>query len=195
MLRGVFTTTTDATVRMRTRPGPRLATLRRVRTDKVFLVGFMAAGKSTVASALGARLDWRVEDVDVRIEAQERSTVADIFATRGETYFRTAERAALRELLPLRHTVVATGGGTFADPANRQLINADGASVWLDISFETVVARIPPDGRRPLAADRAPMEGLYRTRRSAYRHAHLRLDADRVPAGELVERILEWLGE
>ena len=166
-----------------------------VRTDKVFLVGFMAAGKSTVARELGDRIDWRVEDIDARIEAREQSTVADIFATRGESYFRTAERAALQELLPLRHTVVATGGGTFADPGNRRLINQDGASVWLDVSLRTIVARIPPDGRRPLAADRTSMEVLYRTRRSAYRHAHLRLDADRAPAGELVERILEWLGE
>ena len=165
-----------------------------MRTDKVFLVGFMAAGKSTVATALGGRLDWRVEDVDARIEARERSAVADIFATRGEAHFRTVERAVLRDLLPLRHAVVATGGGTFADPANRRLINADGASVWLDISLDTVVERLPPDGRRPLAADRTSMEALYRTRRSSYRHAHLRLDADRAAAGELVERILEWLG-
>ena len=165
-----------------------------MRTDKVFLVGFMAAGKSTVAAALGARIDWRVEDVDTRIEARERATVSDIFATLGETHFRNAERAVLRDLLPLRHTVVATGGGTFADPDNRRLINADGASVWLDVSFATVVARIPPDGRRPLAADRTTMEALYRARRAAYRHAHLRLHADRAPAGELVERILEWLG-
>lgn len=155
----------------------------------------MAAGKSTVARALGARIDWRVEDVDSRIEARERRAVADIFATHGEARFRAVEREVLRELLPMRHTVVATGGGTFADPANRQLINADGASIWLDVSFETVVDRIPPDGRRPLAADRTTMEALYRTRQSAYRHAHLRLDADRAPAGELVERILEWLGE
>ena len=155
----------------------------------------MAAGKSTVARALGARIDWRVEDVDSRIEARERRAVADIFATHGEARFRAVEREVLRELLPMRHTVVATGGGTFADPVNRQLINADGASIWLDVSFETVVDRIPPDGRRPLAADRTTMEALYRTRQSAYRHAHLRLDADRAPAGELVERILEWLGE
>ena len=154
----------------------------------------MAAGKSTVARALGARIDWRVEDVDSRIEAREQRAVADIFATHGEARFRAVEREVLRELLPLRHTVVATGGGTFADPANRRLINADGASVWLDVSFETVVDRIPPDGRRPLAADRMTTEALYRTRRAAYRHAHLRLDADRAPAGEIVERILDWLG-
>ena len=165
-----------------------------MRTDKVFLVGFMAAGKSTVAAALGGRLDWRVEDVDTRIEAREHSTVADIFATRGEAYFRAAERAVLQDLLPLRHAVVATGGGTFVNPANRRLINADGASVWLDVSLATVVERLPADGRRPLAADRGSMEALYRARRTAYGHAHLHLDANRAATGELVERILEWLG-
>ena len=166
-----------------------------MRTDKIFLVGFMAAGKSTVADALGRRLDWRAEDIDSLIETRERSTVADIFAARGEAYFRDVEHAVLDELLALRHTVVATGGGTFADPANRRLINADGASVWLDVSFDTVVDRLPSDGRRPLAADRATMEALYRARLATYREAHLRLDANRAPAGELVERILDWLGE
>ena len=165
-----------------------------MRADKVFLVGFMAAGKSTVAAALGERLDWRVEDVDTRIEARERCTVADIFATRGEAYFRAAERAVLQHLLTLRYAVVATGGGTFVDPANRRLINADGVSVWLDVSLPTVVDRLPADGRRPLAADRASMAALYRSRRPAYRHAHLHLDANRTATGELVERILEWLG-
>ena len=166
-----------------------------MRTDKIYLVGFMAAGKSTVADMLGQRLDWRTEDIDSLIEAHERSAIADIFAMRGEAYFRDVERAILDDLLPLRHAVVATGGGTFQDPENRRRVNADGASIWLDVSFETVVNRLPSDGRRPLAADRATMEALFRTRQSAYREAHLRLDANRAPAGELVERILDWLGK
>ena len=164
-----------------------------MRSDKIFLVGFMAAGKSTVAEALGRRIDWRVEDVDARIEARERQTVADIFAQRGERHFREVERAVVRELLPLRHAVVATGGGTFADDANRAAINRNGTSVWLDVTFETVIARLPADGRRPLAKDRDTLYGLYRARQAAYRQAHLRLDAGALPAGALVERLLDWL--
>src|SRR5829696_4910389 len=129
--------------------------------DKIYLVGFMAAGKSTVARALANRLGWRAEDIDELIEARERRTVADIFQKQGEPYFRSVEREILKLLLPLRHVVVAAGGGTFMDPDNRAAINLDGVSVWLDVPLEELLARIPVDGRRPLAADRAAMERLF----------------------------------
>jgi shikimate kinase len=160
--------------------------------DKLYLVGFMAAGKTTVARLLGARLGWRAEDVDELIEARERMTVAEIFSRHGEPYFRAAERDILRLLLPLRHTVVATGGGTFMDPENRQAINLDGTSVWLDVPIDTVVSRLPPDGRRPLSADRVQMERLFALRQAAYLQAHLRIEAT-VPPEEIVERVLDRL--
>ena len=160
-------------------------------TDKIYLVGFMAAGKTTVARALAARLGWRAEDVDELIEARERRPVADIFARQGELYFRTIEREILRLLLPIRHAVIATGGGTFMDLENRTAINLDGFSVWLDVPFETVLARLPADGRRPLAADRGQMERLFVARQAAYAQAHLRLEAGAAPAEEIADRILE----
>ena len=160
--------------------------------DKIYLVGFMAAGKTTVARAIARRLDWRAEDVDELIEARERLTVADIFARHGEPYFRSLEREILQLLLPLRHTVVATGGGTFMDPESQQAIQLDGTSVWLDVPFDTVVARLPSDSRRPLAADRAHMERLFLMRQAAYARAHLRVEATG-PAELVAERILEAL--
>jgi shikimate kinase len=164
-----------------------------VTPDKIYLVGFMAAGKSTVARALATRLGWRVEDVDALIEARERRTVADIFARHGEPYFRSVEREILRLLLPLRHVVVATGGGSFMDPDNRAAINMDGVSVWLDVPFEEVVARVPADGRRPLAANRAELERLFALRRAGYANAHVRVDAADAPAEEVAERIIDAL--
>ena len=153
----------------------------------------MAAGKSTVARALAARLKWRAEDIDELIEARERRPVADIFAKHGEPYFRAAEREILRLLLPLRHVVVATGGGTFMDAENRAAINLDGVSVWLDVPLEELVARIPSDGSRPLAADRAQMERLFAARVAAYSAAAVRVDASSVAAEEVADRILEAL--
>jgi shikimate kinase len=153
----------------------------------------MAAGKTTVARALAARLKWRAEDVDELIEARERRTVAEIFARQGEPYFRTLEREILHLLLPLRHVVVATGGGTFVDLENRGAINRDGLSIWLDVPFDEVLARVPADGRRPLAADRAQMERLFAARRVAYAQAHVRVDvgatSPEATADEIMERI------
>lgn len=164
-----------------------------MRADKLYLVGFMGAGKTTVASALGRRLGWRSEDVDERIEARERRSVAAIFVDEGEAYFRHAERDVLNDLLPLRNVIVATGGGTFVDPGNRAAILSDGAVAWLDVPLSRVIERIPPDGRRPLAADLVKMEELYLRRRAAYVEAHVRIDASR-PVDEMVERLLEWVG-
>ena len=164
-----------------------------MKADKLYLVGFMGAGKTTVARAVGRRIGWRVEDVDHRIEARERRSVAAIFSQQGEPYFRQVERAVLHELLPERSVVVAAGGGTFADPENRAAMLADGAVAWLDIPLGRVIERIPVDGRRPLAADLAQMEQLYARRRLAYSDAHVRIDAAR-PIDEVVERLLEWIG-
>ena len=164
-----------------------------MRADKLYLVGFMGAGKTTVAAALGERIGWRAEDIDERIEARERRSVSAIFVHEGEGYFRQAEREVLRELLPERNVIVATGGGTFADPDNRAMMLSDGAVAWLDLSFGRLVERIPSNGRRPLAADLIQMEQLYLRRRFAYAEAHVRIDAGR-SVDEIVERLLEWIG-
>jgi shikimate kinase len=164
-----------------------------VKANKVYLVGFMGAGKTTVARALAKRLDWQVVDVDELIERREHCTVAELFSQKGEAYFRTVERIILSAQTSLRHAVVATGGGTFMDLQNRALINADGVSVWLDVPLDRLVARVPADGRRPLAADRVEFERLYATRRSAYALAHRRIDAGRASVEAIVEELADWL--
>lgn len=165
-----------------------------MRADKIYLVGFMGAGKSTVAAALAGRLDWRAEDIDARIEQRERRDIPAIFRHEGEAYFRAVERQELMALVPARGVVVATGGGTMVDAVNRELMLRDGVVVWLDAPFTTVVSRVPVDGRRPLASDRNEMERLYNHRLVAYQQAHFRVDAGRGSVEELVERIVDWLG-
>jgi shikimate kinase len=164
-----------------------------LKTDKIYLVGFMAAGKTTLAHALSRRLGWRAEDVDSVIEARERRTIAEIFARDGEPYFRAVERQVILSLIPLRHAVIATGGGTFVDPENRAAINADGVSVWLDVPLDGLLTRIPADGRRPLANDRLQLAMMYEARRLAYQQAQMRLDASLARAEELVEQLMELL--
>ena len=127
------------------------------KADKIYLVGFMGAGKSTVARALARRLDWRVEDIDAHIERQAGQDIAGIFRQHGEPYFRSLERSALLDLLGLRGTVVAAGGGTFVDAANRELMLRDGVVIWL--------ARImpKPTSTPPMVATvRGPMRSCIR---------------------------------
>lgn len=164
-----------------------------MRADKIYLVGFMGAGKTSLAREVGRRLDWKVEDVDERIEARERRSIAEIFSQSGEAYFRAVERSVVQDLLPLRHTVVATGGGTCVDPDSRALMKADGAVFWIDVPLSALVDRIPLDGSRPLAPSRVQLEHLFTQRREAYQQAHVRLDGARASIGDLADRILEWL--
>ncbi len=164
-----------------------------MQNDKLYLVGFMAAGKTTLATALGAHLDWAVSDLDAHIESQQQQNITEIFTAHGEEHFRAAENRVLRELLPHRHTVIATGGGTFVSKENRELINRDGVSVWLDVSLNTVTRRLASDDARPLAADRDSLALLYATRRHAYKHAHLHLKGDHATADELVAQIVSYL--
>ena len=164
-----------------------------MKADKIYLVGFMGAGKSTVARMLARRLGWSFEDIDERIEAHERRSVSTIFAQKGEPYFRQLERQMLLDLVPQRQVVVATGGGTFVDPINRATMLADGAVAWLDVPLARVIDRVPADGRRPLAADRLQMQQLFDARQLAYAQAHVRIDASGA-VSEAVERLLNWIG-
>ena len=81
------------------------------------------------------------------------------------------------------------------DPDNRAAINMDGVSVWLDVPLDELLARLPADGRRPLAADRAQMERLFAMRQAAYANARLRIDARGAHPEEVAERIIESLEE
>lgn len=146
-------------------------------TRRVFLIGFMGAGKTSVGRALAARMGWRFCDLDDVIEQREAKTIAEIFTAAGEAGFRRAESDALSELLQdpsRRHDlVVALGGGTFAQPANRAVLDAAGAvTVLLEAPLEELRRRCKVDKTvRPLAGDRDRFAELFELRRAAYQLA------------------------
>ena len=147
----------------------------------VFLVGFMGAGKTSVGKVLARHLDWRFEDLDDRLQNRERRSVEQIFRESGETAFRRAETAALRELLDELGTtprVVALGGGAFVQPENAALLQrADVTSVFLDGPVEELFRRCHEQPiERPLRGNLEQFQQLYQVRRPHYMTARLRID-------------------
>lgn len=164
------------------------------RAPGVFLTGFMASGKTTVARVLADRLGWDFIDLDSEIEAAENATVAQIFESRGEPEFRRIETEMIRSLMRKVErgmpAVVALGGGSFVQPANAVLFENYGISIWLDCPFEVIAQRIAEPDSRPLARDPAAFRKLYEERQAAYSRAHYRVDANCDPE-RAVELILE----
>jgi shikimate kinase len=159
----------------------------------VFLVGFMAAGKSTVGRALAEKLNFQFVDLDDRIEARAQKTVREIFAEFGETHFRQLEREAIQACVELKDTIVALGGGAYIAEENRRILRAIGKTVWLDCPLETCLSRIIADGSRPLAKSPEEMRELLNKRLPAYSLADIRVAVGVKNAEQIAEEIIEIL--
>ena len=168
--------------------------LRLKRTPGIYIVGFMASGKSTIGRSLAHRLGWSFFDTDDEIEAAEKTAIADIFAARGEEEFRRIETEIIRQHVRWiergRPAVLAVGGGAFVYPANRDLILGNGIAVWLDCPFDVVSRRVGESSHRPLARDPQKFAELYHVRRDAYALADLRIAIESDDPTVTVETIL-----
>jgi shikimate kinase len=141
---------------------------------RIYLVGFMGAGKTTVGRCLARRLGWSFVDLDREIERRSGVTVAEIFEREGEPGFRARESEALRRISRRVRTVVATGGGTLTSLDNVELIRSSGRSVFLDAPLEVLFERVERSARaRPLFHDRTQARALYESRLDGYRSADL----------------------
>lgn len=161
----------------------------------VFLIGFMAAGKTSVGKAL-ARLTGRpFVDTDALVAALARRTVPQIFTAEGEAGFRRREAAALARAARVARAVVAVGGGAVTRPANTRLMRRAGAVAWLKAGYAASSKRAELDGAagRPLwSKGRA----LYAERRPLYAAAADFAVRSDVGAPEAVaRRLAKRLGE
>jgi shikimate kinase len=159
---------------------------------KIYLVGFMGAGKTTVGRELARRIGYPFFDLDELVETAEEMTIKEIFAEMGEPHFRRREHQLLRATLNLEHGVVATGGGTFCFEENIELIRGNGLTVYLSAPFALVLSRISDKAaERPLFRDEVATHELYQHRLKYYRAADLTIDireSETIP--EVVERTL-----
>jgi len=152
------------------------------------LTGMMAAGKSTVARALGARLGRKVVSTDTVLESRFGKPIQRIFAEDGEPAFRAAERAVIERLDG--GLVVDLGGGAFCDPESAARLLEAGKVVFLEVSPAEAARRMAGGRARPLAAS---WEALNAERAGRYRRATLTVAVDGLTADEVATRILEAL--
>ncbi|MBR6873814.1 MAG: shikimate kinase [Ruminococcus sp.] len=127
----------------------------------IFLCGFMGCGKTTAGKLLSDETGRVFVDMDAYIEDYEHRTIAEIFASDGEAYFRQLEREAVERLAPSGF-IVATGGGAMVDPVNAEAAKKGGEVVLIDTPFELCYERIKGDRKRPLAAGSTREELLAR---------------------------------
>lgn len=166
----------------------------------ITLTGFMGTGKTVVGRRLAKQLGWRFVNVDDVIEAMARKPVPRIFGEHGEQVFRRLEHRAILKIVRDDEQVISTGGGAFANPANRKLLRAVGPTVCLTASPKVILQRVTPTlAGRPLLANTTGAETLKRIeqlvaqRASAYAKADLTIDSSRMSVEQEVDAVYEAL--
>lgn len=152
----------------------------------------MGSGKTAVGRALADFLGWDFIDTDELVVEREGRAIERIFEESGEGRFREAEWQALRSLAGRERAVVATGGGLFLGVRQRAFMKREGTTVWLDVPFHVVRARVGAGGGRPLwtpGEDEVAFRAFFERRRAAYALADVRVDAAAGGPVELARRI------
>lgn len=126
-------------------------------TSRIFLVGFMGSGKSTIGKLLAQALGYRFIDLDTHIESFKKKTISEIFSLYGEHGFRKIEQEALKSLSSVQEIVVASGGGTPCFYDNMEWMKTSGTVIFLDCSIPSLFERLKSEqAHRPLIKDFAP---------------------------------------
>ncbi len=159
----------------------------------------MGSGKTTIGTLLARQLAWRFVDLDDRIEESAGLAIPQIFERLGEPAFRQIEadqlRAALGRATEMKeNTVLALGGGTYAQPGCPEFLRAAGAPVlWLDSPIEVLLSRCMTMTGRPLFRDEASFRALYAQRLPSYHLADYRVDSSEEPTqvvAEILRRVI-----
>ena len=161
----------------------------------IVLIGMMGAGKSSVGRCLQQRTGLARFDSDALVSAKFGISIPEIFAKHGETAFRDAETAALRDFSPTRPAIIVTGGGIVLRDENVDLLKRLGIVVWLEAEEETLFERASRRGNRPLLQTENPRESfatILRTRAPLYaKAADIRVDTTKLKHDQVADLILK----
>jgi len=163
---------------------------------RIYLIGYMGSGKSTLGRELASRLNLSFLDMDQFIEERYLKTVPDIFREEGEIRFREKEQACLREISVMEDVVVATGGGAPCFFDNMEFMNLTGCCVFLDVEPGELVIRLKRgDVIRPLIQEKPAeelvqtIEEMMRRRRPFYEKARYIISGNSITADDVINKI------
>ncbi|MDR3252524.1 MAG: shikimate kinase [Tannerella sp.] len=171
---------------------------------RIFLIGYMGAGKSTIGKALARRMNLTYIDTDCFIENRYHKLIRDIFASEGEEKFRAIEHGVLREISEYEDVIVSTGGGLPCFNDNMSLMNERGITVYLNVSIEELVSRLEASKTvRPVLQNRRGKELTDFVRESLelrkvfYEQASIRFDVENMltymDVNMLTTKLIEYI--
>ena len=164
---------------------------------KVFLVGPMGSGKSTIGKVLSERLEYDFYDTDKLVEKVVGKKIKEIFEQNGEQYFRLKESEELDKTRKLKNAVIATGGGIIENEKNRLFLKEEKKVIFLESSIERQYDRTKESQKRPLLNNGDSMKilkNLYQKRLSFYQEvSKLKISMDNLTEGKIFEKILDFL--
>lgn len=167
-----------------------------VKMGNIYLVGFMATGKTAVGKELAKKAKRNFIDLDELIELREGRVVRDIFARSGEPYFRKVEKEVLKEVAQENNFVVACGGGVVIDKDNIVVMKKTGCIICLKASPGIILKRATGFTHRPLLNVANPKERIslmLKLRAPFYALADKTIDTSKLTIKEVVAKISRWV--
>lgn len=165
----------------------------------LFVIGFMGAGKTSVSAALGKALNREVIEMDERIAQNEGMTIPEIFAQKGEPYFRSCETALLQGCAQGEPRIISCGGGVPMREENVAAMRACGTIVLLTARPEVILDRVKDSDERPLLQNRKSVEGiseLMEQRRPKYEAAaDVTVDTSDLTIAEVCQAVMQLVSD
>ena len=159
----------------------------------IYLVGFMATGKTSVGRALARRLKKKFFDLDDLIEQKEDMRIADIFKEKGEPYFRAVEKEIIKDVSQRCDLVVGCGGGAIANAENLAVLKQSGLVICLKADIDTIINRSKGTDQRPLLNVEDPQSriiDLLKKRESFYSKSDHIIDTTNLDINAVVDKII-----
>ena len=158
------------------------------------LTGMMGVGKSTIGKNVAKKLKLKFIDVDTAIEKNEKKTIAEIFKSDGEKYFRKIEKKISLEILQKNDAVISLGGGAFMDKSIRKEVLGSTISIWLDLNVKNLYIRLKNIKKRPLLKAEKLEETInkiYTERKKFYNQSTYKIVCDLLEIDKIVKKVIE----